>query len=544
MITTVSGQFVDIFARETFPASIQISEGKIKSIERLEQAPSVYILPGFVDAHVHIESSMLTPNRFAEIAVQHGTVATVSDPHEIANVCGVEGIRYMIESAKEAPLKIHFGAPSCVPATHLETAGAKIDASDIDSLMTWPEIYYLAEVMNFPAVLSGDEEMRNKINAAERNGKPIDGHAPGMNAEDSATYFSAGISTDHECVQLDEALWKIANGSKILIREGSAAKNFDALVPLFESHPDQLMFCTDDLHPDDLLQGHINLLVKRAVALGYDVFDVLHAACVHPVLHYSLRSGLCRVGDSADFILVDDLKKFSVIETWIDGLLVAGESTLTTTSFDRVINNFSAQPVQQDHFIITSKSTEQEVQVRVIEAIDKQLITREGFANLKIDTGQILSYPEGDILKIAIVNRYQSTKPFVGFIKNIGIKNAAIASSVAHDSHNIVVVGTSDELMSQAANAIISCQGGISFASPEEVDCLPLPVAGLMSTAPAAEVAAGYERLSRKAQGAGAQLTAPFMTLSFMALPVIPKLKMSDLGLVDTEIFDFVSIQV
>lgn len=539
----VEGQFVDIFSRKIFPAAIHFFNEKIQRIERLESAPSTFILPGFVDAHVHIESSMLTPNRFAEIALLHGTVATVSDPHEIANVCGLDGIRFMIDSAKEAALKIHFGAPSCVPATHLETAGAKLDANDIETLMSWPEIYYLAEVMNFPAVLSSDEEMRRKLDAAKNRSKPIDGHAPGMNASDSAIYFAAGINTDHECVALEEAVFKIENGCKILIREGSAAKNFDALISLFSSNPEQLMFCSDDLHPDDLLSGHINLLVRRAVALGYNLFDVLYAACVHPVLHYRLRSGLCRVGDSADFIVVEDLENFSVKETWIDGRQVASSLNKPKTFFEKTINNFSAKVMQPDDFKVSTRSGLTEMSVRVIEAIDKQLITNEVFEKLKIDNGQILSNSEIDILKIAIINRYQISEPFVGFIKNIGIKDAAIASSVSHDSHNIVVVGTSDELLAKAANAIIAHQGGISFASNDEVDCLPLPIAGLMSSAPATEVAAAYERLNAKAKRAGSKLTAPFMTLSFMALPVIPKLKVTDLGLVDTDLFDFVALE-
>lgn len=540
-MAVIEAQFVDIQQRKTYPAAFYIEAGKIKDIQPLTQAPNRYILPGFIDAHVHIESSMLTPKRFSEAAVKHGTVATVSDPYEIANVCGIHGIRYMLDSATKAKVKIHFGAPSCVPATHLETAGARVDAASIEELMQWPDIYYLAEVMNFPAVLADDPEILRKINAAKKADKPIDGHTPGINAEQSKEYFSSGPTTDHECVSYEEALYKIDSGCKILIREGSAAKNFEALAPLFEVHRDKLMFCSDDLHPDDLIQGHINLLVKRALAKGYNMYDVLYAACIHPKLHYNLRSGIGRVGDPADFIVVDNLEDWNVLETWIDGERVWPMDTDSDRD-EETINQFQVEYLHPEDFEITLAADREEVVVNIIQAIDRQIITGSEKQKMKPVNNRLEIDVNQDILKITVVNRYQKAKPFTAFIKNFGLKQSAIASSVAHDSHNIVAVGSSDEVLAKAVNTVIEAQGGIAFASEYEIDVLALPVAGLMSTRPAEYVAEGYKRLSQKARDAGSILTAPFMTLSFMALPVIPQLKTTDLGLVDIGVFDFVSL--
>lgn len=546
MLQEVRGQWIDIGKKRIVPACILIKDDRIQSIHEVDNAPQVYILPGFVDAHIHIESSMLVPSQFAKAAVVHGTVATVSDPHEIANVCGLEGIRYMLSSAASVPLKFHFGAPSCVPATSFETSGAHLGTEEIRSLMERDDIYYLSEVMNFPAVLHRDAEMMEKLNIAQKSGKPIDGHAPGMRYPDTEAYFSRGISTDHECFEMDEALDKIKAGCKILIREGSAAKNFDALIGLMKSHPDKLMFCSDDLHPDDLIRGHINLLVKRAVALGYSLYDVLYAACVHPVLHYGMKAGLLRAGDPADFIVVDNPLDWNVLQTWINGKLVAEQGKpLFNTDFAAVINHFHIGPVREDELRLPCDNREDKMLCRIIQAIDGQLITRQTMEQLPVMDGYLLPDPQHDILKIAVINRYQASAPSIGFIKNFGlIPRTAIASTVAHDSHNIVAVGSDEETLCRAINALIRVKGGIVFADSSGEDVLPLPVAGLMTLESAQTASEGYQRLSRKAQQAGCPLTAPFMTLSFMALPVIPELKITDLGLFDTGKFTLVDISI
>jgi adenine deaminase len=538
----ISGQLVDIHNRQIFPAQVAVSDGKITSILRVEQADEQYIMPGFIDAHIHIESSMLVPEQFAAIAVTHGTVATVSDPHEIANVCGLKGVEYMINNAARSPLKFNFGAPSCVPATPFETAGATIDANDIKALMSCSEIKYLAEVMNFPGVLHQDKEVMDKIAYAKQHNKPVDGHAPGLRGKEAQAYADAGITTDHECVSLDEALDKIAAGMYILIREGSAAKNFTALAPLLKSHPDKVMFCSDDKHPDELLKGHINALVKRAIAEGYNIYDVLHAACILPALHYGLDVGLLRKGDPADFIVVNDLKDFGIDSVYIDGMLVASDGkTLIQTQAPEQINNFNIAPKEiKDFKLITA--TNNTITCKVIDAIDGQLITGVSQAELQIVDGSIMPDVAHDILKIGIVNRYNEAPVTMGFIRNFGLKKGALASSVAHDSHNIVFVGADDESICRAVNLLINHKGGISLSDGEVDDVMPLPVAGLMSDQDAWTASAQYERLDSGAKQLGSSLIAPFMTLSFMALPVIPSLKITDKGLFDVNKFTFTDL--
>ena len=541
---TIRGQYVDILNRTVYPAAISIKAGLIQEISRLETAPEHYLLPGFVDAHIHIESSMLVPTEFAKIALVHGTVATVSDPHEIANVCGVAGVDYMIDNAAQSPLKFNFGAPSCVPATSFETAGAVINAKDIEALLQRDEIKYLAEMMNFPGVLHQDEEVMAKIMAAQLWNKPVDGHAPGLRGAEARQYALAGITTDHECVSLVEALDKIAAGMYILIREGSAARNYAALAPLLRSHPGKVMFCSDDKHPDELLSGHINRLVVRAVSDGYDVFDVLYAACILPVLHYKLTAGLLREGDPADFIVVDNLEQFVVLQTYIDGTLVAekGRSKVITVPVP-LINQFAAQPKTPSDFAFRSPGQEMDkVHCKVIDALDGQLITRASDAWLPVVNGHIATDTAQDVLKIAVVNRYQDTPVALGFIRNFGLQQGALASSVAHDSHNIVVVGVDDESICRAANEVIRYKGGISLDDGQSTKVMPLPVAGLMSDKDAVTAAAQYEGLSHEAGRLGSKLSAPFMTLSFMALPVIPYLKMTDQGLFDIDAFNFTNV--
>ncbi len=539
----VTGQFIDLFNREIYPARIDISEGRIRGISRISEAPQRYILPGFTDAHIHIESSMLVPSAFAQIAVVHGTVATVSDPHEIANVCGVAGVDYMIADAGTVPFKFNFGAPSCVPATGFETAGAVLGPVEIRSLLQRPEIRYLAEMMNFPGALNGDPDVLAKIRIAHELGKPVDGHAPGLRGTEAARYAALGISTDHECVTAEEALDKLDAGMYILVREGSAAKNFDALIGLLKTHPGRIMFCSDDKHPDELVKGHIDELVVRALKAGCDLFDILYAACVLPVVQYKLDVGLLREGDPADFILVDNLDTVKGLATVIDGQKVAenGQSLIPAV-VATPLNNFSINTQQQDVFRCHYDGAEEQVTVKVIDALDGQLITTASTATLPVSDGCILADPGQDVLKIGVLNRYHEAPVALGFIRNFGLQRGAIASSVAHDSHNIVFVGVDDAAIAAAVNGIIQHRGGISASDGDTVAVMPLPVAGLMSLADGHEAARQYEELDAFAKSLGSKLSAPFMTLSFMALPVIPLLKMTDRGLFDVGVFNFVPL--
>ena len=537
----VKGNIVDILNKRIFKGEVCLENGQISAIREVNHEVENYILPGFVDAHIHIESSMVVPSEFAKIAVLHGTVATVSDPHEIANVLGVQGVDFMIENGKKVPLKFNFGAPSCVPATSFESAGAVINADDIKLMMENPDINYLAEMMNYPGVLFDNEEVLQKIEHAKNNNKPIDGHAPGLRGDDVTKYIAAGISTDHECFRYDEALEKLQKGMKILIREGSAAKNFEALIDLLPEHYNNMMFCSDDKHPDDLLLGHINQLCERAVAKGMDIFKVLQIACINPVQHYNLEVGLLQVGDTADFILVDNLQKFKVLETYIDGELVAknGKSFVTTVPFE-ILNNFETEKKNVADFEILSSTDK----IRVIEVLDGELVTNEIEANALVVDGKIISNVDNDILKMTVVNRYQNTNPSIAFIKNFGIKHGAIASSVGHDSHNIIAVGTSDEFICKAVNLLIQHKGGICAINSTTEKVVALPVAGIMSDQSAEVIGRSYAELDSMAKEMGSTLRAPFMSLSFMALLVIPSLKLSDQGLFDGNTFKFTSLEI
>jgi adenine deaminase len=543
MENSISGKIIDIFNRTVYNGAIHWKDGKITAITKEAVVPDHFILPGFVDAHIHIESSMLTPHEFARTALAHGTVATVSDPHEIANVCGLEGVYYMLDDARDAKLKFFFGAPSCVPATGFETSGAVLDSGKVDVLLRDDRIVYLAEMMNYPGVLSGDEEVLMKISHAKKYGKPIDGHAPGLRGSEAARYIAAGISTDHECVTKDEALDKLVNGMKILIREGSAAKNFDALHTLISEYPDRVMLCSDDKHPDDLIHGHIDALVRRAISLGHDIFNVLGAACVNPVQHYSLPVGLLRIDDPADFIVVNDTKSWRVSRTYINGEKVAEDGeTFLPLKKHTLINLFHGTQKNVTDFSLADDGND----VRVIEALDGQLITNElisASAALSIVSGDaknlLCSSVEKDILKITVVNRYSDAQPAVAFIRNFGLKRGAIASTVAHDSHNIIAVGVSDEDLCRSVNMLSAHRGGLCVVDGTEEMLLPLPVAGLMSDKDCYTTGNAYSALDKKAKDLGCGLRAPFMTLSFMALLVIPSLKLSDKGLFDVNKFQF-----
>lgn len=535
----IKGQLVDISHNDIYPVNIAVKNGKIVAVEQIPKAPEVFLMPGFIDAHVHIESSLLVPAEFARMAVIHGTVATVSDPHEIANVCGMHGVRYMIENGKQVNFKFYFGAPSCVPATNFETAGARIDLEEVERLLQDPDIHYLAEMMNWPGVLSHDPLVEKKLELAKHYGKPIDGHAPGLRGEKAAKYAKAGISTDHECVSYIEALEKLELGMKIAIREGSAAKNFDALIDLIDDHAASLMFCSDDKHPDSLLNGHINELVARAVSKGKNIFDVLRVSCLNPINHYNMDVGTLQIGDPADFIVVRDLTSFDVLQTYINGKLVASKGkSLISSVKNSSINKFLIPEIPPESFEVLGEAGN----IRIIDAEDGQLVTKEGEALVKTKDGKLVADSNRDILKIAVINRYEVRPPALGFVRNFGIKNGAIASSVAHDSHNVIVVGSDDDAMRKAANAVISCKGGLAVCSGEEVKLLPLPVAGLMSADDGFDVANAYIELDSFSKQIGATLASPFMTLSFMALLVIPSLKISDLGLFDGNRFEFVSL--
>ena len=540
---------VDIRQERIFFGELLWADGVIREIRELSAAPDArypYLLPGFIDSHVHVESSMLVPSEFARLAVVHGTVATISDPHEIANVCGIEGVRYMIENGKTVPFKFHFGAPSCVPATVFETAGATLNVGAVEELLDSEDIYYLSEMMNFPGVLHQDVDVMAKIAAAKQRNKPVDGHAPGLRGDDARKYIAAGISTDHECFTDEEALDKLQAGMKILIREGSAARNFDALVDLLRDHPDHMMFCSDDKHPDSLVDGHINELCARAVDRGIDLFNVLKAACLNPVEHYRMKVGTLRMGDPADFILAKDLVNFEIVATYIDGIQVAADGiSKIKTNPAGLLNNFSCKALVPQALEVRAGGSDI---VAVIEALDGQLITNRIDMKARVVDGFRISDPENDLLKLVVVNRYHEAPPAIAWVKNFRIGKGAIASTVAHDSHNIIAVGADDESLCRAINLVIREQGGISAVIPYKEGqigfderVLPLPVGGLMSNEDGYRVATEYTLLNNMAvEQMGSTLSAPFMTLSFMALLVIPHLKLSDRGLFDGDRFAFV----
>ena len=564
----LTANILNLFDQTIYYSTLTISNGRIAHIDRLgqERPDEPYVLPGFVDAHVHIESSLLTPPQFARLAVVHGTVATVSDPHEIGNVLGVAGVHYMIDEARRVPFKFMFGAPSCVPATTFETAGASIGVSDVGQLLAMKEIGYLAEMMNFPGVLHQDPDVMAKIALANAFNKSVDGHAPGLTGDEAQRYIDAGITTDHECFTYEEGLDKLRRGMKVLIREGSAARNFDALIPLLAEFPTKIMFCSDDKHPDTLAEGHINQLVVRAMEKGHSLWNVLRAACLNPVLHYRLPVGLLREGDPADYIVVNNLQAFQVQQTVINGEIVAenGKSFIPDLRSEHV-NQFHCSPKKAADFAVMASPYVR--LIRVIEALDGQLITNELQLAPKIEDNQLVPDVERDVLKLVVVNRYQDSPPAIAFIKNFGLKHGAIASSVGHDSHNITAVGCDDESICQAVNLVIEAKGGLSavagsgshqrdagpisrreflhIATTPDTQLLPLPVAGLMTDTDGYEVAAQYATLDQFAkQELGSTLKAPFMTLSFMALLVIPALKLSDKGLFDGRLFEFSPLEI
>lgn len=534
----ITGQLIDIHKRQIYPALISIKGELIESIQEIESAPQQYILPGLTDAHIHIESSMVTPGSFAKAAVSRGTTAVVSDPHEIANVLGVPGVIYMINDSSKVPLKFFFGAPSCVPATKFESSGATIDSDAVALLMAMPEVKYLAEMMNYPGVIYNDSEVIKKIQAAIEKNKPVDGHAPGLSGDSLRKYVSAGITTDHECTTLNEAKEKIALGMKVLIREGSAARNLDELKWLLKTDPEMVMICSDDLHPEMLAGRHINALVAKLLSEGFDLYDVIRSCTLNPALHYGLNTGLLKPGDPADFIMVDDYRKMHVVETWINGNKVYDKNRVLF-EYDGAdpVNNFKCSEIKQEDIWTRAEGSK----MRVIEAFDGNLLTKEIIVNVKKGS-MVAPFIEEDILKIVVKDRYYDMPPAVGFIRGFRLKKGALASSVAHDSHNIICTGTNDRDIVNAVNEVVRLGGGLSAADGNNIESLPLPVAGIMSDQPVERVASEYEALSEKVKAYGCKLAAPFMTLSFMALLVIPEVKLSDRGLFDGKNFHHVPL--
>ncbi len=538
-----SANIIDVLNESVFPGTIHVENGKIVDIIRENNQYDTFILPGFIDSHIHIESSMLPPSEFARISVVHGTVACVADPHEIANVNGMEGIEYMNEDGRKVNFKFYFSAPSCVPATHLETSGAVITAKEIEQLILKGSVKHLGEMMNFPGVIKEVPEVMEKIELAKKYGIPIDGHAPGLAGKDLEAYVSKGISTDHESLMKEEALQKLKLGMKILVREGSSAKNFNELISLADSHYDNMMFCSDDKHPNDLIKGHINDLVKRSVSKGISAMKALKMACINPVKHYKLDVGMLQIGDNADFIEVNNLNSLEVLTTVINGDIVAENGISNLKYFpSKLINNFNVNLKSTVDFIVPDKNKK----VKVIEVIDDQIVTKKSSFKLTGVEGFLLTDVSNDILKIALVNRYKDEKPSLSFVKGFGLKDGAIASSVAHDSHNIIIVGTNDEDICLAANMVIENKGGICYMNKTKgiAEILSLPIAGLVSNDPFDLVAAKYDDLDMIVKMNGSKLSAPFMTLSFMALLVIPSLKISDKGLFDGEKFEFTDIYI
>ena len=537
----ISGYIIDLFKKEIYKGCIKIKENIIEDVLIENNSEERYIVAGLIDSHIHIESSMLVPSRFAEAAVKHGTVAVVCDPHEIANVLGSDGVEFMIDNGRKVPLKFFFGAPSCVPATNFEESGAKIGIRELRKLLAKDEVKYLSEMMNFPGVINDDREVIRKIKVAKEMNKPVDGHAPGLRGEKLEKYIRAGISTDHESISLEEAREKIERGMKIQIREGSAARSLDSMHYLLAENPEKLMLCSDDLHPEMLEKGHINLLVKRLLALGYDIFDILSIAIVNPVEHYGLDAGMLRKGDKADFIVIDNPAEFNVEETWIEGKKVYdGKNVSFESPVVRPVNNFNSGIINGNDIAVRQKKGK----VRVIDAVDGELVTGTyewtipgAGSMLKCDTGK-------DILKIVVKDRYKDSDPAVAFIRGFGLKSGAFASSVAHDSHNIIAVGADDLSLCTAINRIVDMKGGLVVCNLEDCSEIQLEVGGIMSDVPCGTMAEKYKKLTDIVQDMGCKLKSPFMTLSFMALLVIPELKISDKGLFDVNKFEFVGLYI
>lgn len=540
----VEGNIVDVFERRIYPGEILISPGgKISEILPTDKKYDCFILPGFVDAHVHIESSMLIPSEFSKMVIRRGTVAVVNDPHEIANVMGIAGVRFMLENAKKAEIKIFFGIPSCVPATPFDCAGDELTSDDVLALSAYDEFVALSEMMNVPGVLQKDAEVRQKLEIARNRKLPIDGHAPGLSKHELRTYAEAGISTDHECVSLEEALEKIAVGMKIIIREGSAAQNFQNLHPLIQMYPDRLMFCVDDAHPDDILHnGEIDRLVKESIRLGYDLFDVLKIASINAIEHYHLPVGMLRKGDDADFVIVENLESFRILSTYIGGIEKYNLTVFPNFSNQSRLNCEGLNCFQHDIISITDLQKRVAMEcIPVIQIRENEIVTAKYEYNPpSVPVNNLESDLSLDILKIVYLNRYTNGKPQIAFIRGFGLKEGAFATTIAHDSHNLLAIGTTDADLAEVINRVVGLKGGLAVKNENGIHVLPLPIAGIMTDQSAEHVAERYHFLNEELKRSGCVLKSPFMTLAFMSLLVIPELKIGEKGLFDFNKFAFV----
>lgn len=558
----IRGNILNVFTDEIYPAEIEIENGIIKCVKKIKGDFQGIMVPGLIDAHIHIESSMLTPSFFAQAAVPHGTTAIVADPHEIANVMGLDGINLMLKDAKNIPLRIFFTAPSCVPATSFETSGAIIGPDEIDILMKKEEVVALGELMNFPGVINEDDLVIEKIQIAHHHKKPVDGHAPLLSGAELCKYVSKGISTDHECISMAEAREKKELGMKIMIREGSSAKNLEDLISLGGE-----FLVSDDIHPGDLSQGHMDHIIKKAIICGLDPIEAVKMVTINPSNHYSLNMGAISPGREANLIMVDDLENFNVKKVYIGGELVAKNKTaLFNPTHISSGNTIFLEKTKPSDFTIPLSGNE--VMVRTIDVLDEQLITSESEAIMQITNKEIVADVEQDILKIAVIERYgksiskistknkqfsqlsknevilgnNNKKMALAFVRGFGIKEGAFASSVAHDSHNVIVVGTDSNYMARAVNILIENNGGLVAVSKNSQKSLKLPIAGLMASESAEIISSKLEDLHSMAGEMGCSLKSPFMTMSFLALLVIPNLKISDKGLFDVSKFEFVNV--
>ncbi len=519
------GMIVDVSGGEVFPGMVRF-DGRIREVVRAASAPARFILPGLIDAHMHVESTMLIPSEYARAAVRHGTVAAVADPHEIGNVLGGRGVGFMVKNGRKTPFRFFFGAPSCVPATDFESSGARLGPKEVGRLLHSKRISHLSEVMDYPGVIARRPDVMAKIAAAKECGKPVDGHAPGLRGAELDRYISAGISTDHECCMLGEAREKMRKGMKILVREGSAAKNLGALHPVLRGGSN--MLCSDDLEPGDLVAGHMDAILRKCVSLGVPAMDAIRSCTRNPREHYGLGTGLLRPGDPADITVVKDLQSFRVLGTYIGGMRVFdGKRALLPRVRERPLNNFRAPAICPRDIACKPAGN-----VPVIRAMDGELVT----GRLDIPADRLRA--EG-AQKIIVLNRYGRAKPAIGHIKGFSLKKGALATSAMHDSHNVGAVGADDESLCRAVNAVVRMRGGLAVFDGKATRSLPLPFGGLMSGRSAAEVARRHSALNGAARSLGCPMEAPFMTLSFMALLVIPHLKLSDRGLFDSDRFAF-----
>ncbi|MBU5678697.1 MAG: adenine deaminase [Candidatus Aenigmatarchaeota archaeon] len=553
----VEGNLVDIINEKIYPAIIKIENNRIALIKRVDKDLERYIIPPLIDAHIHIESTMLSPIRFAEVALTHGTVSVVADPHEIANVLGIKGIFYMISEAKKTPLKAFFTAPSCVPAVDFESSGARIDENEIEKLMKMKEVVALGEVMNYPGVINREEKIMKKIEIAKKYKKPIDGHAPMLRGKDLKKYIEAGITTDHECTSIEEAEEKIKRGMKIMIREGSSSKNMNELIELSKSYnASKFFFVTDDINPRDLRNGHINLILRKALSLGLDAIIALKFVSINPITHYNLPVGCLKEGELADFVVVNNLREFNVIETWINGRCIVKNGKLLEKlpKPAKIKNVMRVKRVEEKDLKVVSKKKRNKI--RVIKIIPNQIITKSEVFEMKAkriyknkvkdiekNLYEISSDTKRDIIKIVAVDRYKGKNLAIGFVSGFNLKNAAIATSIAHDSHNIIAIGSNDNAIAIAINKLKEINGGVCIANSKKVlSFLKLLIAGLMSIENHEKVARNHEKIEKFIRKFGCKLEAPLMQLSFLALPVIPELKITTKGLFDVNSFSFVDL--